>query len=143
MVFTFYAFYVCTAGLPAVYFSILASSVIVIAAVPGLLPPLGILALGFRLQIPELLSDTLSFGRFLLRLGFTFAIDRLLPCGQITIVLFHEGRSGVIRPLECLHVGIAVLFENVGQPVLSAPMIKCKKTPRKKCSFVAEVKGKR
>ena len=28
-------------------------------------------------------------------------------------------------------------------PVVSAPMIKCKKTPRKKCSFVAEVKGKR
>ena len=26
---------------------------------------------------------------------------------------------------------------------LSAPMIKCKKTPRKKCSFVAEVEGKR
>ena len=26
---------------------------------------------------------------------------------------------------------------------VSAPMIKCKKTPRKKCSFVAEVKGKR
>lgn len=57
------------------------------------------------------------FRAVLLRLGFTFAIDRLLSCGQITIVLFHEGRSGVIRPLECLHVGIAVLFENVGQPV--------------------------
>ena len=26
---------------------------------------------------------------------------------------------------------------------LSAPVIKCKKTPRKKCSFVAEVKEKR
>ena len=26
---------------------------------------------------------------------------------------------------------------------MSAPMIKCKKTPGKKCSFVAEVKGKR
>ena len=26
---------------------------------------------------------------------------------------------------------------------VSAPVIKCKKTPRKKCSFVAEVKGKR
>ena len=26
---------------------------------------------------------------------------------------------------------------------LSAPVIKCKKRPRKKCSFVAEVKGKR
>ena len=29
------------------------------------------------------------------------------------------------------------------EQVLSAPVIKCKKTPRKKCSFVAEVKGKR
>ena len=27
--------------------------------------------------------------------------------------------------------------------MMSAPVIKCKKTPRKKCSFVAEVKGKR
>ena len=27
--------------------------------------------------------------------------------------------------------------------VLSSPVIKCKKRPRKKCSFVAEVKGKR
>ena len=26
---------------------------------------------------------------------------------------------------------------------LSSPVIKCKKTPRKKCSLVAEVKGKR
>ena len=26
---------------------------------------------------------------------------------------------------------------------VSAPVIKCKKTPRKTCSFVAEVKGKR
>ena len=26
---------------------------------------------------------------------------------------------------------------------VSAPVIKCKKPPRKKCSFVAEVKGKR
>ena len=33
-----------------------------------------------------------------------------------------------------------VIFEQP-QP-LSSPVIKCKKTPRKKCSFVAEVKGK-
>ncbi len=25
---------------------------------------------------------------------------------------------------------------------VSSPVLKCKKTPRKKCSFVAEVKGK-
>ena len=29
------------------------------------------------------------------------------------------------------------------QEDMSSPVIKCKKTPRKKCSFVAEVKGKR
>ena len=28
-------------------------------------------------------------------------------------------------------------------PIVSSPVIKCKKPPRKKCSFVAEVKGKR
>ena len=32
-------FYVCTAGAPAVYFSVLASSVIIVAAGSGLLPP--------------------------------------------------------------------------------------------------------
>ena len=29
------------------------------------------------------------------------------------------------------------------QRLMSSPVIKCKKTPRKKCSLVAEVKGKR
>ena len=31
----------------------------------------------------------------------------------------------------------------IGDVAVSAPVIKCKKRPRKKCSFVAEVKGKR
>ncbi len=44
-------------GLPAVYFSVLASSVIIMAAVPRLLPPLGLPALGLCLHIPELLPD--------------------------------------------------------------------------------------
>ncbi|MCI8526055.1 MAG: hypothetical protein HFF17_09085 [Oscillospiraceae bacterium] len=49
---------------------------------------------------------------------------------------------------------IAVKFTDSGfQPVyqgislpsyrMSAPMMECKKIPRKKCSFMAEVKGKR
>lgn len=42
-------------------FSVLASSVIVIAAVPGFLWAFGISALGFRLHIPKLLTDTLFF----------------------------------------------------------------------------------
>ena len=35
------------------------------------------------------------------------------------------------------------LFELTWVQSMSSPVIKCKKTPRKKCSFVAEVKGKR
>ena len=36
-----------------------------------------------------------------------------------------------------------VRLENKRNVRMSSPVIKCKKTPRKKCSFVAEVKGKR
>ena len=42
-------------GPPAVFFSVLASSVIIMATVSGFLPPLGIPTLGLRLHIPELL----------------------------------------------------------------------------------------
>ena len=44
-------------GPPAVYSSVLSSSVIIIAAVPGLLPPFGIPALGLRLHVPELIVN--------------------------------------------------------------------------------------
>ena len=37
---------------------------------------------------------------------------------------------------------LSTFFQNLFN-MLSSPVIKCKKTPRKKCSFVAEVKGKR
>ena len=43
--------YVCTAGAPAVYFSVLASSVIIVTARAGLLPPCIVPALGLRLII--------------------------------------------------------------------------------------------
>ena len=79
-------------GLPAVFSSVLASSVIVIVSVPGFLPKLGISALGLRFHIPELLSDVFLFRRFLL--GLLFALNLTLPCGQITVVLLHKGRGG-------------------------------------------------
>ena len=44
-------------GLPAVFSSVLASSVIVIAARAGLLPPCIVLALGLRLKFPESYRD--------------------------------------------------------------------------------------
>lgn len=49
---------------PAVYVSVLASSVIFVVAGPCMLPPCVIQALGLRLHIPELFSDALFFGRY-------------------------------------------------------------------------------
>ena len=95
-------------GLPAVYFSVLASSVIIVAAGSCLLPPCVIPAFGLRLHIPELLSDALLFRRCLL--GLFLPVDLTLPCGQVTVVLLHKGRSSVIRPFERLHVGITGCF---------------------------------
>ena len=40
-------------------------------------------------------------------------------------------------------VGDVGMAQQMRRHMVSAPVIKCKKTPRKKCSFVAEVKGKR
>ena len=86
-------------------FSDLASSVIIVAARAGLLPPCIVPALGLRIHFPELLSDALFFGQCLLRLRLS--VDLPLPCGQITVVLLHKDRGLVIQPLEGLYVGIA------------------------------------
>ncbi len=86
------------------YSSVLASSVIIMAAGSCLLPPCVVPAFGLRLHIPELLSDALLFRRGLL--GLLPSVDLPLPCGQIAVVLLHKGCSGVIRPFERLHIGI-------------------------------------
>ena len=54
----------------------------------------------------------------------------VLPAGVVE--LFQTGFQGTLCALQLLDA-----------ESLSSPVIKCKKTPRKKCSFVAEVKGKR
>ena len=95
-------------GLPAVNFSVLASSVIIMAARSGLLPPCIVPALGLRLHIPELLSDALFFRRCLR--GLLLSVDLPFPYGQIMGVLLYKGRRVVIQPLECLYVRIAVCF---------------------------------
>lgn len=95
--------------------SFLASSVIVIATVQGLLPTLGIPALGLRLHVPEFLTNALFFRRRLW--GLLLSVDLSLPCGQITVVLLHKERGVVIQPLECLYIGIAVLFQDAGQAI--------------------------
>ena len=45
-------------------FSVLASSVIIVATRSGLLPSLSVLSLGLRFHVPELFSDALFFGRY-------------------------------------------------------------------------------
>ena len=55
-------------GLPAVCFSVLASSIVVIAAVSRFLPPCIVPALGLCVIFPEFLSDALFFRRCLLGL---------------------------------------------------------------------------
>ena len=104
-------------GLPAVYFSVLASSVIIVAARSGLLPPCVVPALGFCLHIPELLSDALFFRRFLL--GLFLALDLPLPCGQVAVVLLHNLCGLVIHPHERLRIRVSILFEDAWDLVLS------------------------
>ena len=87
-------------GLPAVYFSVLASSVIIVAARSDLLPPCVVPPLGLYLHIPEFLSDALFFRRCLL--GLRLALDLPLPCGQIAVVLLHNLCGFVIHPHERL-----------------------------------------
>ena len=79
--------------LPAVFSSVLASSVIIVAARAGLLPPCIVPPLGLCLHIPELLADALFFRRCLLGL---LSVNLPLPCGQITVVLLHKDRGLVI-----------------------------------------------
>ena len=53
---------------------------------------------------------------------------------------FHWGRLDWMMAHSYLDV--ERLPENALFRDMSSPVLKCKKTPRKKCSFVAEVKGK-
>ena len=59
-----------------------------------------------------------------------------------------EGRSGsggnlIIKGDQLIHYQTVIAERYGDKIILSAPVIKCKKTPRKKCSFVAEVRKKR
>ena len=97
-------------GLPAVYFSVLASSVIIVAARSGLLPPCVAPPLGLCLHIPEFLTDALFFRRFLL--GLFLALDLPLPCGQVAVVLLHNLCDLVIH-LKCIPDDWGDGYENV------------------------------
>ena len=57
---------------------------------------------------------------------------------QIYTYYNHVDSNGRVREIPAYCVN-----PNTKGVPLSAPVIKCKKTPRKKCSFVAEVRKKR
>ena len=104
-------------GLPAVFSSVLASSVIIVTTRSDLLPPCVVPTLGFCLHVPELLSDALFFRRFLL--GLFLALDLPLPCGQVTVVLLQNLCGLVIHPHERLRIRVSILFEDAWDLVLS------------------------
>ena len=89
-----------------------------------------ILGIGFAL-LPLLLRLALK-----LRLGIPLVYSILM------LTVFHvwyQAHAALADGILFAMVGIVAL----SWVVMSAPVIKCKKTPRKKCSLVAEVKGKR
>ena len=57
----------------------------------------------------------------------------VLKVGAVNDRLMHVFRN---LPLASVYIVVSLV-------AVSSPVIKCKKTPRKKCRIVAEVKGKR
>ena len=47
--------------------------------------------------------------------GFLFFPDLPLPCGNVTVVLLHNSLRLAVGCHERLHIGITVLFQNIGQ----------------------------
>ena len=64
------------------------------------------------LQLPEPVSDALPFGRPR-QSALLFYLT--LPFGKVTVILFHNGFRFPIGRHECLHIGITVPPENVGE----------------------------
>ena len=85
------------------------------ASVKGFLSWLLLSAL--LLQLSEPVSDALLFGRSW-RSALLFHLT--LPFGKVTVVLFHNGFRLPIGRHECLHIGITVLPENIGELIQPA-----------------------
>lgn len=46
---------------------------------------------------------------------FRFSVGLAFPLGKVTVILLHNALHFSERPHKCLHIGITVLFQNVGQ----------------------------
>ena len=81
-------------GLPAVFSSVLASSVIIVAARSGLLPPCVVPALGFCLHVPELFGIVDQAKQKLIEKRFPFAV---LPSLPKKYCVPHKSKTPVMR----------------------------------------------
>ena len=73
--------------------------------------------LALRLKLAQAFQYALPFRRLCLLFlgGFLFFPDLPLPCGKVTIVLLHDSLRLAVGCHERLHIGITVLFQNIGQ----------------------------
>ncbi len=84
-------------------------------------------------------------------LAFEFHVSRRTICRDVAILMCSypietfRGYGGGVRVANGYYLHHRTLNPRQVSLLirLSSPVIKCKKTPRKKCSLVAEVKGKR
>lgn len=97
--------------LPAVLLFVLPFHVI--AAVFGFRSPLYVPAFSLCVVLPEPL-----YYAFFLRRLFPFGVRLFshlpLPCGEVAVVLLHKSGGFIIHLPECLHIGIALFFYNIG-----------------------------
>ena len=81
--------------------------------------------------------------------GYYYLLDERDATGEIVGQWLGDGKSAYplvglpVMDLENICAMFDITEKKRDKLVMSAPVIKCKKTPRKKCSLVAEVKGKR
>ena len=71
------------------------------------------------LKLAQALQPSLPPGRLCLLFlgGFLFFPDLPLPCGKVTVVLLHNSLRLAVGCHERLHIGITVLFQNIGQSI--------------------------
>ena len=75
--------------------------------------------LALCLKLAQAFQYALPFGRLCLLFlgGFSFFPDLPLPCGKVTIVLLYNSLRFAVGCHERLHIGITVLFQNIGQSI--------------------------
>ena len=70
--------------------------------------------LALRLKLAQAFQYALPF-RWLCMFFLGVFPDLPLPCGKITVVLLHNSLRLAVGCHERLHIGITVLFQNIGQ----------------------------